>query len=77
MTNPVHLGEVLRRHRLREGETQLSLALKIRERFRSFQGRKTAEVTISRIETSGRASELTWSRIRTIIPTLPEWKAMP
>jgi hypothetical protein len=71
----VNLGDVLRKTRLNEGETQLSLAMKIRERFRNTPGRKTAEVTICRVECSGRVSELTWSRIRSILPTLPEWTA--
>ena len=73
----INLGEVLRKTRLKEGETQLSLAMKIRERFRNTPGRKTAEVTLCRIERTGRASELTWSRIRSVLPTLPEWTARP
>jgi transcriptional regulator with XRE-family HTH domain len=72
MTHPIVPGEVLRQVRLRAGETQLSLSMRIRERFKHIPGRKTSEETICRIEKGGCPLPITWARLRAVLPALPD-----
>lgn len=73
MTHQMNLGQALRNARLKAGETQLSLSMRVREKFRDVPGRKTSEVTICRIERGGQPLGITWARLRSILPTLPDF----
>lgn len=76
MTHPITPAAALKDARLKAGETQLSLATRIRERFAHVPGRKTSRITISRIENGHEDPEpVTWSRVRAVLPSLPELPA--
>lgn len=69
----MNYGDMLREARVRANHTQESLAAAIREVFPGAK-RLPTRPGISKLEKgrSGRPRDLTWARLRAVLPKLPE-----